>query len=239
MSTPPSQAANAGGSKNLAEEAARYALLRHLAPAIRHHVAGALQPVSMMAALLHKRLKAAVPAASPVLMQSAGDINTLSREATASCLQLMSWIQPNGRQSVTLQTALEEAMSMVKTELAFRGFQIVNETADIDIEVTHGMSCTLFLASLIALTSAAQAPANVRLTAHVLAQVLVMKLEIEGAEHPLTTAGGSPSEGAQTYRPLDRDDVKALADAEGVGVDWYPNRVDLRFNLQARESIQG
>ncbi len=239
MPTPPSQAASPGGSKKLAEEAARYALLRHLAPAIRHHMAGALQPVSMMAALLHKRLQATVPAASPVLMQSAGDINTLSRDASASCLQLMSWIQPNGRQSASLHAALEEAMSLVKTELAFRGFQLVDETAGIDVEVNHGVSCTLFLASLIALTRAAQAPANVRLSAHVVAQVLVMKLEVEQADHSLTAAGGSVSEAAQSYRPLDRDDVKALADAEGVGVDWYPNRVDLRFNLQARESIQG
>ena len=38
-------------------EGPRYALLRRLAPAIRHDMAGSLQPISMVAAMLEKRLQ--------------------------------------------------------------------------------------------------------------------------------------------------------------------------------------
>ena len=42
-------------------EAPRYALLRRLVPAIRHQMAGSFQPVTMMAAIVEKRLLAASP----------------------------------------------------------------------------------------------------------------------------------------------------------------------------------
>ena len=38
------------------EEAARYALLRPVAPTLRHHLAGEFQPLGMMAALMERRL---------------------------------------------------------------------------------------------------------------------------------------------------------------------------------------
>ena len=43
------------------EEAARYALLRRLMPAIRHHLVGEFQPIGMVAAMLERRLQAATP----------------------------------------------------------------------------------------------------------------------------------------------------------------------------------
>ena len=42
-------------------EAATYALLRRLTPALRHHMVGALQPLGMVAAMLERRSQVAAP----------------------------------------------------------------------------------------------------------------------------------------------------------------------------------
>ena len=50
---------NTNRLKERLAEAARYALLRRLAPAIRHSMGGALQPISMVVALLEKTFASA------------------------------------------------------------------------------------------------------------------------------------------------------------------------------------
>ena len=42
-------------------ESARYALLRRLMPAIRHNLAGSLQPIGMVSAMLERRMQGASP----------------------------------------------------------------------------------------------------------------------------------------------------------------------------------
>ena len=42
-------------------EAARYALLRRLAPTIRHHLVGEFQPIGMIATMLDRRLQSDAP----------------------------------------------------------------------------------------------------------------------------------------------------------------------------------
>ena len=62
-------------------ESAQYALLRRLAPAIRHQLAGSLQPVTLMAAIMEKRLKAAAPDL-PALGKTCGEVRQLAIAAS-------------------------------------------------------------------------------------------------------------------------------------------------------------
>ena len=113
-------------------EAARYALLRRLAPALRHNMAGSLQPIAMMAALLEKRLLKAGPDL-PALAKNSGALGTLSREASVSCMNLMSWMAPKSNDPIALDAGLAEAVGLVTTELSFRGFNLVSETEDVAV----------------------------------------------------------------------------------------------------------
>lgn len=224
-------------------EAARYALLRRLAPAIRHDMAGALQPISMVAVLLEKRLQKPVPDLA-VIGKNVHDINTLAREASAVCMQLMSWLAPKQDAPVAIHDGVQDAISLVATELSFQGVTLVNDTASAAsaVPVTLPLSVLrgLFMASLLALTDTHSGPATVVLGAAVEAGHTVLSFtrtaaaaegdhedgHEEGHEEAMA-ATSAPS----AYRALDWDDVRALAAvasatlvlAQGGG------RVELRF----------
>lgn len=206
-----------------AVEAARYALLRRLAPALRHNMAGALQPVSMIAAMLEKRLSAPVPDLA-AMAKNTSAISTLSREAAAACMDLMTWLAPKENALVAVGTGVTDAVSLLVTELSFRGFSVRNELGDMPGLVLCSALRSVFMAGLVALTDAATAPADVVLTAHIDGDDMVLAISLIATTGEVMSLGNSPA-----YRNLRWPDVQALADAESVGLVWSASRVELRF----------
>ena len=203
-------------------EAAHYALLRRLAPAIRHNMAGSLQPIGMIAAMLERRLQGATPDLAQ-LGKNASDISALSREAANSCMNLMTWLAPRESEPVPLNSGLDEALQLLATELSFRGFTLVNEIGEVDTQVRRSALRSVVTASLIALTDAAASPASIVLSARVLDGDTQLFIE-------LVAAGGAAATGSpQAYRQLGWDDVQALADSEEIGLLHFENRIELRF----------
>jgi len=209
-------------------EAARYALLRRLAPAIRHDMAGALQPISMVAVLLEKRLQKTVPDLA-VIGKNVHDINTLAREASSACMQLMGWLAPKQDVPVAIGAGVQEAMSLIATELSFQGVDLVNDAARVTATLPVSVLRGLFMASLLALTDTHPGPATVVLAAAVDGGHTVLSLT-------RTATAGGEGEGDRdamaapaSYRALDWDDVRALAAAESVQLVLGPGRVELRF----------
>ena len=192
-------------------EAARYALLRRLAPAIRHNLAGALQPVSMMSAILEKRSQADVPDML-ALAKNSRSVSKLSREAANACMELMTWLAPKNPGNVSVSAGVQDVLGLVSTELAFAGFNIVNETSGVEAEVPLSVLRNAFMASLIAVTDSAKAPGNVLVTANAADDELLLVITISSDESQI--AQGSLS----GYRLLDWDDVQFLANAEGVSL---------------------
>lgn len=205
-------------------ESARYALLRRLAPAIRHDMAGALQPISMVAAMLEKRLQKPDPDLL-ALAKNVNAVNALAREASLSCMALMNWLSPRLDESTPVYTGVAEAIALVTTDLSFRGFTLVNqtETADAAMTVRVSMLRGLFMATLLAMTDSHSGPARVLLGADAQSDELVFSITLEPTEDELL-AGIPPP----VYRRLDWDDVRALAGAESVVLVHTPSRVELR-----------
>ncbi|MBC7547371.1 MAG: hypothetical protein H7224_01835 [Polaromonas sp.] len=206
-------------------EAARYALLRRLAPALRHDMAGALQPISMVAVLLEKRLQKPEPDLA-VISKNVHNINTLTREASITCMQLMSWLAPKQDAVVAVHEGVQEAMSLVATELSFQGVNLVNETegtsATLPVTVLRG----LFMASLLALTDSHRGPATVVLGTTVADGHPVLTLALTA----MAGKGGDDAISASpAYRALDWDDVQALAAVESVFLVRSTGRVELHF----------
>src|SRR3954453_9318442 len=75
-------------------EAARYALLRRLAPSMRHHLVVNLQPIGMIYEVMDRRLRAATPDVAS-LQDSAGKINGFAKAALASCIDVVGWLAPD------------------------------------------------------------------------------------------------------------------------------------------------
>ena len=207
-------------------EAARYALMRRLFPAIRHDIAGALQPVGMMAALLAKRMQAAAPDLAQ-LGKSSQALNALSREAVATSLNLMNWLAPRDNDLVAVSSAIDESLRMVATELSFRGFSVINQLAGMDTGLPRGVLRSVFTASLIALTDSAEDAAEVVVSAELTDNRTYLKIMLKpGSTAELTGLGGP----ASVYRGLDWSDVLALAQAEGVSLHYGDSWAQLCYH---------
>ena len=75
-------------------EAARYALLRRLAPSFRHHLVVNLQPIGMIYEVMDRRLRAPVPDLAHV-QDSANKINGFAKAALNSCVDVIGWLAPD------------------------------------------------------------------------------------------------------------------------------------------------
>ena len=203
-------------------ESARYALLRRLTPAIRHNLAGSLQPLSMVSAMLERRLQGDSPDLDK-LAKSVSDIGTLSREAASVCMNLMTWLAPRDMDTVALNSGLAEALNLQSAELSFRGFALVNETADVALQVRRAKLRSLTLASLLALTDAAPGPARIVLSVQLLEGEALLRIEL------MASGAQAMPDVFQAYRPLGWDDVQALAAAEQIVISHSESCVELRF----------
>ena len=205
-------------------ESARYALMRRLLPAIRHNIAGALQPVGMMATLLERRIKGVGPDMAQ-LAQNSQALNALSREAAATSLGLMGWLAPKDNELLAVGAALEEALVLMNTELSFRGFAIVNQAANSPLLLPRGVLRSVFTASLMALTDQTQDAASVVVSAAQSDGQIQLHIALQPGGN---AALGGFSSGVSAYRSMGWDDVRALAQAEGASLSHDACSVQLR-----------
>ena len=215
---------------NICADAARYALLRRLMPAMLHNMAGALQPIGMTAAIMEKRLQTATPDLLSIT-KSSGNIKTLARDASSSFMDLMTWLAPKATRQVAVNVGIEDTLGMVSTELSFRGFTIINGTASVCAEVPQNILRSVFMAALLALTDTAPSSGQVTIRAHVTNDEIVLKIEF------IAAGTDSLQDSLQVYRLLDWHDVQYLADAEGVNFARAHNTVTLRIAHHAARAI--
>ena len=214
-------------------EAPRYALLRRLAPAIRHQMAGSFQPITMMAAIIEKRLLAASPDL-PALAKTSSEVRAMATAATRSSLDLIGWVSTDPEARVPLEKGLQDALHLVASELSFRGFKCANQTQGVADEVALSHVRGVFLAAVLALTDEAAAPATVRLTA--LREGNHMVVTIALTDRGLFTEKAPNAEfqlSLAAYRDIDWSDVGAMATADGVPVQNTPTQAILRFPVAA------
>ena len=210
-------------------EGSRYALLRRLAPAMRHQLAGSMQPVTMMAVLFEKRLKAATPDV-PVLIKSSADLRLQASAAARSSMDLMDWFACDPDATVPLDKGLQDALHLVAAELSFRGIMCINQTAGVTAAAALNHVRGLFIAGVLALTDAAVGRANLLLTALQDGEVMVVRIALTAVD----TAGESePHDSSQisltTYRKIDWHDVEAIAIDDGVLIHHHPHTLTLRL----------
>jgi hypothetical protein len=218
----PESFAPANPEDQLKEESARYALLRRIAPTLRHHLAGAMQPIGMVSAIMDRRLQAAQPDLT-VLRDNSKSISTLARSAASASMNLITWVAPRENGKVSIHEGVEECVGMLSTDLAFRGFTVTNHIAPSDMATSVFALRSVFTAALIALTDSALTPASLAISAD--AAEGQTRIVISVSSEPGAAATDEP----RAYRKLGWDDVQALASAEQVGLQHAADRVELRF----------
>lgn len=204
-------------------EAARYSVLRRLAPALKHDMVVNLQAVAMMAEVLNARLERGL--SNPMEFQkSVSKINRLAREAVMTCLDVAAWIEPGEEEGIRLCDGVEECVGLLAGNFNFRGFSISNEVPEVEFEVSREALRNLLSASLITLTDTATAPADVLIKAEVSAGFAIITVRCD--------AGDSEPDAipfAVTYRQLDWSDVQALAVAESVELFRTAEQIVMRM----------
>src|SRR5512133_1982067 len=117
-----------GPSASPLAEAARYALLRRLAPSMRHHLVVNLQPIGMIYEVMDRRLKAPQPDLGDV-HESAQKINGFAKAALNSCLDVITWLAPDDEVLTSAEAGVRECLGLLATSLTFRGYTLRDELA--------------------------------------------------------------------------------------------------------------
>jgi signal transduction histidine kinase len=202
-------------SGTLLAEAAQFALLRRLAPSLRHRLIGGLHPINLLAELAARRLAGEPP--DPASARDAvARIQAQGRLATATSVATLAWITGEESPSVSLKEGIEESVALLRTDSEMRGTELSSRIGDLDVTVSRRALRTVFTALLVSAVDAVPRPARIEFHASkedggsgggVLVHVETVSLQ----------EGGSPAF-AGDGRPLTWDDVQVLARLEGVEV---------------------
>jgi hypothetical protein len=203
-------------------EAARYALLRRLAYAMRHHMVVHLQPIGMITEVMERRLRMPAPDIGQV-HESMDKINGFSRAAVQSCLDVVSWLAPEPGVAIGLDAGVQECVAMLRSNFSFRGFALKDEVGGAATPVARAGLRNVLPACLLALTDRAAAPADVVISAPQDGQAAVLAVTLR------TTAGPAGFPGDAPYRLLEWSEVQALAAAEGITLALDALSVRLTF----------
>ena len=201
-------------------EAARYALLRRLAYAMRHHMVVHLQPIGMITEVMERRLQAQAPDLAQV-HASMAKINGFSRAAVQSCLNVVSWLAPDGADVVALDAGVDECVTLLRSAFNFRGFTLKDEVGQASVPVARAGLRSVLPACLLVLIDHASAPADVVLSAQAAQDQAVLSVALRPNDGPAGFTGDPP------YRLLEWQEVQALAAAEGIAFERSGDTVRL------------
>ena len=206
-------------------EAARYAVLRRLAPALRHHMVRPLQPIGLIYGVMHHKLSAAQPDLQSV-REEAEKINEFAKAALDECMDMGTWLAPEPGVVTDVESGVRECVGLMATMLHFCGFRLVNEVEELPAQVLRDPLRMVLGAALFALTDAMDEPATVTIHAQASPAEVTLTLQTD----PI--GDGQLDRYDDGYRKLVWADVQALALAEHVGLSRQDRQVTLRFAVE-------
>ncbi|CDS55053.1 hypothetical protein [Polaromonas sp. CG9_12] len=203
-------------------EAARYAVLRRLAPCLRHHMVRPLQPIGLIYGVMHHKLSAAQPDL-PSVREEAEKINEFAKAALEECMDMGTWLAPEPDVVTDVESGVRECVGLMATMLHFCGFRLVNEVEELPAQVLRDPLRMVLSAALFELTDAMDQPATVTIHAQARPSEVTVTLQVD----PLSE--GQLDRYDDGYRKLVWADVQALALSERVGLSRQGCQVSLRF----------
>lgn len=207
-------------SQDTRVEAARYALVRRMTLAMRHHMVVHLQPIGLVTQVMERRLRDPQPDVAR-LVGDLRKVHGFARTAVNANLDMVSWLAPEPGQLAPLDVAVEECVALLRSHFSFRGFQLRSLQDAVDAPVARSAVRTVLPAVLFGLSDDARAPAEFVLHADKSGPTL--RVELHETQGPAGEAVAPP------YRLLAWPEVQALAEAEQVGLSLGAHSAQLRF----------
>lgn len=130
-------------------EAASFAVLRRIAPVLRHDVAGFMQPIGMMMMVLLRRVQAPEPDLQEIA-KNVASASVLTKDATSRCMNAMDWMASRGDISVGLRRSVDEVTKLLAVEFLTSGLQISNDISNDDVTVPASFFRSVVTGALLA-----------------------------------------------------------------------------------------
>lgn len=218
----PTAPAGEAGSRSLGR-AGRYAVLRRLAPALRHDMVVHLQSLGMMAEALGARLERGVVAPDDV-QGAVSKLNRLSRQAVAAAVEVSTWMQPSEDDTLPLREGVEECTSLLASSLNFRGYTVRNEAGASDMDVPRNALRFLLCAALLTLADAADAPGDVVVRTETTESHAVILVEYQAHPERDVLSGAQAA-----HEPLAWPEIQAIAAEEDAEIARRGDSIVLRL----------
>ncbi len=209
-----------------AAEAARYAVLRRIGPALRHDLIVNLQAVGMMTEVVTARLDRGLPPLAD-LQHHLARIQRGTREAVANSLRVATWLVPPEDDGTLVHEGVRECLALVRSGLEFRGFTVRADLAATEFAVSGAALRPLLLAAVLHLTDRARAPGELTLSAQIDAGQAMLTLL---RKPPGDVSPQDPMPGCDVpYRPVLAEDVRALARGGRAELWLEDDRITIRL----------
>jgi hypothetical protein len=197
-------------------DAANYAVLRRIAPALRHDVAGLMQPVGMMMMVLQRRVQMAEPDLS-AMAKNIASAGALAKDATTGCMNAIGWMAAGEGTHMNLRNGINEVSKLLESEFSAAELKVVNEISDDQVTAPQNFLRSVVIGALLAFCD--QRTPGTTLTICLEREnnasgdlLAVRMLPVESAVVPVATDTN------RKYRPIDWPDVEAMAGSLGVAM---------------------
>ena len=191
-------------------DALRYALMRRLAPVLRHELVGTLQPLSLVCQVLRHKLNAASPDAA-VLAETAERATVLVRNVSTASNDVMSWLGTDSGAAVPVGHCIAQCISALHTSLGFHGFVLRDESHALTTPVRHLATREVLTAMLLTCADHADGRSEIAVRAQAVAEGVEITLALQAGANPSRADLGA-------YRALYWPEVEALARFHGMRI---------------------
>ena len=189
-------------------DAVRYAVLRRLAPGIRHGLMGDLQAIQFLAELAARQLHASADIAK--VEDGLAQIIAQIRGTVGSSRSIVEWLRPEAGATIALGEGIAQCLKLAGDDWALRGVEARTNLQATGALVDKAALRELFVTSLLALTDACPGSLDIEVRSAAGGDEIELELNARPADR---RASMPPPEHERKFAWAD---VQLLAQAHGV-----------------------
>lgn len=206
-------------------EAIRYAVLRKLAPGLRHALMGEMQAIHLTAEYAARALDAGADPAD--LRKSIDSIPQQCSDAVKTGRSLIEWIDPGAGAIASVRECVDRCLKLAGEDWFLRGIEATTDLPDANVRLPKTSVQELIVTALLVLTDMHDQPGNLHLVARATATHVEFVLDWRAADRIASIPH------MRRYRKLACADLELLASAHGVPCVCRGSGVSLQFSREA------
>lgn len=188
---PPAIAATPpGGGHDERVDALRYAVLRKLAPGLRHALMGELQAIQLSAEFAARALQTGADLAE--VQASVERLPLNCADAVRTGLSLVEWFRPEEGSIVSVREGVDLCLKLAGEDWFLRGIQATADLPQGDIKVPSAALKELVVTALLILTDLNEGPADFHVSVRVTGELVDVALQARPAQRSASVAPLDP-----------------------------------------------